>query len=260
VGLEGIQDNLWIYDFAAKTLNRLTFEGNNDWPLWTPDGKKVTYASNRSEPWQIFWRLADGSGKEERLLAKPGDQQPYSWSPDGKLLALLADGPSTGQDVWVLSLDGERRSQPFLQTAASEVDASFSPDGRWLAYASNESGRYEIYVQPFPGSGGKWQISTEGGREPRWSRNGRELFYRSGDKMMAVDVATQPAFQAAIARVLFQGPYESTTRVSPNYDVSADGQRFLMVQPSGQGPPVTQFNVVLNWFDELKRRVPTGTK
>jgi serine/threonine-protein kinase len=260
VALEGIQDNLWIYDFAAKTLNRLTFEGNNDWPLWTPDGKKVTYASNRSEPWQIFWRLADGSGKEERLLAKPGDQQPYSWSPDGKLLALLADAPSTGQDVWVLSLDGERRSQPFLQTAASEVDASFSPDGRWLAYASNESGRYEIYVQPFPGSGGKWQISTEGGREPRWSRNGRELFYRSGDKMMAVDVATQPAFQAAIARVLFQGPYESTTRVSPNYDVSADGQRFLMVQPSGQGPPVTQFNVVLNWFEELKQKVPVGKK
>jgi eukaryotic-like serine/threonine-protein kinase len=260
VVLEGIQNNLWMYGFAAKTLNRLTFEGNNGWPVWTPDGEKVTYASNRSEPWQIFWRLADGSGKEERLLAKPGDQQPYSWSSDGKLLAYLDEAPSSAQDISVLSLDGERRSQPFLQTSASEVDASFSPDGHWLAYASNESGRYEVYVQPFPASGGKWQISTEGGREPIWSRNGREIFYRTGDKMMAVDVAIQPAFQAAIARVLFQGPYEPTTSVSPNYDVSTDGQRFLMVQPSDQQPAVTEFNVVLNWFEELKRLAPTETK
>ena len=258
VTLEGIQSSVWIYDFAAKPLNRLTFDGNNDWPLWTPDGKRVTYASNRSEPWQIFWRLADGSGKEERLLAKPGDQQPYSWSPDGKLLALYAGASSTGQDVWVLSLDGDRRSQPFLQTAASEIDASFSPDGHWMSYASDESGRYEVYVQPFPSSGGKWQISTEGGREPRWSRNGRELFYRSGDKMMAVDVVTQSAFQVATPRVLFQGPYEPTNSVSPNYDVSADGQRFLMVQPSEQQPAVTEFNVVLNWFEELKRSVPVS--
>jgi len=258
VELDGIQDNLWVYDFAAKTLNRLTFDGNNGWPIWTPDGKRITYASNRSEPWQIFWRLADGSGEEERLLVGPGDQQPYSWSSDGKLLAFYGESRLSGQDVWVFSVNGDPRAQPFLQTAASEVDAAFSPDGRWMSYASDESGRYEVYVQPFTGSGGKWQISPDGGREPLWSRSGREIFYRSGDKMMVVQVATQPAFQAVIAQRLFQGPYQSTNSVSPNYDVSADGQRFLMVQPSEQQPAITEFNVVLNWFEELKRRVPAS--
>ena len=158
----------------------------------------------------------------------------------------------------MLSIDGEHRSRPFLQTPASEQDASFSPNGRWMAYASNESGRYEVYVQPFLGSGGKWQISTDGGREPLWARSGRELFYRSGEKMMVADVITQPRFQAAGSRVLFQGPYETTSSASANYDVSADGQRFLMVQPSEQWPAVTELNVVLNWFEELKRRVPPG--
>jgi len=258
VELDGIQNNLWVYDFPAKTLNRLTFDGNNAWPIWTPDGKRITYASNRSEPWQIFWRLADGSGKEERLLVGPGDQQPYSWSSDGKLLAFYGESRLSGQDVWVFSVNGDPRAQPFLQTAASEVDAAFSPDGRWMSYASDESGRYEVYVQPFTGSGGKWQISPDGGREPLWSRSGREIFYRSGDKMMVVQVATQPAFQAVIAQRLFQGPYQSTNSVSPNYDVSADGQRFLMVQPSEQQPAITEFNVVLNWFEELKRRVPAS--
>ena len=228
VALQAVQSSLWIYDLFGNTFTRLTFEGNNSWPVWTPDGKRVTYASNRSEPWHLFWKLADGSGNEEMLLARPsGDQEPYSWSPDGKVLAYQEAGPSTQQDIWVLSIDGEHRSRPFLQTPASEQDASFSPNGRWMAYASNESGRYEVYVQPFLGSGGKWQISTDGGREPLWARSGRELFYRSGEKMMVADVITQPGFQAAGSRVLFQGPYETTSSASANYDVSADGQRFL---------------------------------
>ena len=138
----------------------------------------------------------------------------------------------------------------------------FFPDGHWIAYISDESGRPEIYVQPYPGPGGKWQISTEGGNEPAWNRNGRELFYRSGNKMMAVEVTTQPTFSAGKPKALFEGQY---VPVSPGltgtaYDVSADGQRFLMVKETEASISATQINVVLNWFEDLKRRAPVGTK
>jgi Tol biopolymer transport system component len=198
-----------------------------------------------------------GAEKMERLLARGrGDQQPYSWSSDGKALVYQDNTPAAGQDIWVLPIDGDHQPRPILQTPASEVDARLSPDGRWLAYASDESGRYEVYVQSFSGSGGKWGISADGGREPVWAHNGRELFYRSGDKMMAAEVATQPTFNAATPRLLFRGPYETTNTTGPDYDVTADDQRFLMVQPSEQQSSTTDFNVVLNWFEELKRRVP----
>ena len=183
-----------------------------------------------------------------------------SWSPDGQLLAFVEVNPTTGYDIWVLRLS-DRKAQPFLRTPFNETAPRFSPDGHWLAYISDESGRYEIYVQPYPGPGGKWQISTEGGTEPVWNRNGRELFYRSGDKMMAVDIATQPAFTAGKPRMLFEGPYVPTPVTIPNYDVSPDGQRFLMLKPSEQAQAApTQINVVLNWFEELKQKVPTGKK
>jgi Tol biopolymer transport system component len=168
--------------------------------------------------------------------------------------------PTTGIDIWVLRL-GDRKAQPFLQTPFNEGAPRFSPDGRWLAYTSDESGRYEVYVQPYPGPGGKWLISTEGGTEPVWNRNGRELFYRAGDKMMAVDIATQPGFSAGNPRMLFDGPYALSPAAPPNYDVSPDGQRFLMLKPVEQaGAAPTQINVVLNWTEELKRLVPTGGK
>ncbi len=184
-----------------------------------------------------------------------------SWSPDGQLLAYTEVNPTTGYDIWVLRL-GDRKAQPFLRTPFNEGAPQFSPDGRWLAYISDESGRFEIYVQPYPGPGGKWQISTEGGTEPVWNRNGRELFYRSGDKMMAVDITTQPSFSAGKPRMLFEGPVPADpVRRSANYDVSPDGQRFLMLKPVEQAQAApTQINVVLNWFEELKQKVPTGKK
>jgi Tol biopolymer transport system component len=140
----------------------------------------------------------------------------------------------------------------------TEGAAQFSPDGRWLAYVSDESGRPETYVQPYPGPGGKWLISTEGGTEPIWNRNGRELFYRNGNKMMAVDVAAQPVFSAGTPRTLFERQYSLTPfpQTGARYDVSPDGQRFLMEKQSEQ--VLTQINVVLNWFEELRRRVPAG--
>jgi Tol biopolymer transport system component len=208
----------------------------------------------------IFWQLADGSGGLEQLVTSDYTQAANSWSPDAQLLAFIEINPTTGYDIWVLRLS-DRKAQPFLRTPFNESAPQFSPDGHWLAYTSDESGHYEVYVQPYPGPGGKWQISTEGGTEPVWNHNGRELFYRNGNKMMAVDIATQPSFTAGKSRPLFEGPYVPTPVTFPNYDVSPDGQRFLMLKPTEQAQaPPTQIIVVQNWFEELKQKVPAGKK
>lgn len=163
----------------------------------------------------------------------------------------------TQRDIWVLRTS-DRKAEPFLATMFNEGAGSFSPDGRWLAYVSNEAGRPEIYVQPYPGPGGKWQISTDGGTEPLWNRNGRELFYRSGNKVMAVPIATQPAFAPSKPTLLFEKEYAASQFPATGiaYDVSQDGQRFLMVKEGDQASAPTQINVVLNWFEELRRLAP----
>jgi len=261
---QGVQ--VWLYDLARETLTRLTFEGGaNGTPAWTPDGKRIAFQSNKEGPMNLFWLQSDGSGGLERLSTSEYLQSPNSWSPDGQLLAFTEPNPTAGYDIWVLRMS-DRKAQPFLRTSFTKGAPRFSPDGRWLAYVSNESGRFEIYVQPYPGPGGKSQISTEGGTEPVWNRNGRELFYRNGDKMMAVDIATHASLVAGKPRMLFEGPYLPRTNLPalatmPNYDVSPDGQRFLMVKPSESAETApTQINVVLNWFEELKQKVPTGKK
>jgi serine/threonine protein kinase/Tol biopolymer transport system component len=253
---EGIQ--LWLYDLARDALTRLTFGGNTNFnAAWTPDGKRIAFLSNKEGPQNVFWQLADGSGGLERLTTSEYTQPPRSFSSDGKLLAFVEIDPTTGYDIWILRLS-DRKAQPFLRTPFNESVPAFSPDGRSLAYISDESGRFEIYVQPYPGPGSKYQISTEGGTEPVWNPNGKELFYRSGDKMMAVDITTQPSFSVGKPRMLFQGPYVPTPITFPFYDVSPDGQRFLMIKPSEQtsSSSLTQIVVVQNWFEELKRRVP----
>jgi eukaryotic-like serine/threonine-protein kinase len=260
VGTTEQETQVWLYDLSRDTPTRLTFEGSvNQNAVWTPDGKRITFTSNKEGPLNMFWQLADGSGGLERLTTNEYLHVPMSWSPDGQLLAYIEVNPSTQLDIWVLRM-GDRKAQPFLRTRFNETEPRFSPDGRWLAYISDESGRFEIYVQAYPGPGGKWQISTEGGTEPVWNPNGRELFYRSGDKMMAVDITTQAGFAAGKPRMLFEGGYEPAPVPNFNYDVSLDGQRFLMLKPSESAQAPTQINVVLNWFEELKRRVPTGTK
>jgi serine/threonine-protein kinase len=165
--------------------------------------------------------------------------------------------PKTQRDIWVLSVK-DRKASVFLQTPATEGAPRFSPDGRWIAYVSDESGSPEIYVQPYPGPGGKWQISTSGGIEPLWNPNGRELFYRSGNQIMAVAVTTAPSFTAAKPVPLFEGDYLSSPfpATGVTYD-TVDGQRFLMVKEAEQLTSVTQINVVVNWFEELRRLVPT---
>jgi Tol biopolymer transport system component len=277
VSIQEQEMQIWLYDLSRETLTRFTFEGNTNLnPVWTPDGKRVAFTSNKEGPLNPFWQLADGGGGLERLTTSEYVQVPMSWSPDGQLLTFIEINPTTGFDIWALrmgdpspgsgqapsaGLGQVRKAQPFLRTPFNESAPRFSPDGRWLAYISNESGRNEVYVQPYPGPGGKWQISTEGGGEPVWNPNGRELFYRSGDKMMAVDIAAQSGFAAGKPRMLFEGQYVPTPLTAPYYDVSPDGQRFLMLKASEQAQSApTQINVVLNWFEELKRRVPPGPK
>ncbi|HEV2247463.1 MAG TPA: protein kinase [Terriglobia bacterium] len=253
------ESQTWLYDLSRETLSRFTFEGSQNYnSIWTPDGKRVAFESNTAGPLNMFWQLADGSGGLERLTNSPYINAPISWSPDGQLLAFGEINPTSGQNIWILRMN-DRKTLPFHKTGSNENEARFSPDGRWLAYISDESGRLEVYVQPYPGPGGKWQISTEGGTEPVWNPNGRELFYRTGDKMMAVDISTQTGFAASTPRMLFEGRYEQPPVPLHNYDVSPDGQHFLMLKPVEQEQAApTQINVVLNWFEELKRRVPTG--
>jgi eukaryotic-like serine/threonine-protein kinase len=258
-----LDNQIWLYDLARGTLSPFTFEGSlNQTPTWTPDGKRIAFYSNKEggAP-NLFWQLADGSGGLERLTTSDYTHVPRSFSPDGQLLAYHENNPKTNKDIWVLRLS-DRKAEPFLRTPFIEGAPTFSPDGHWLAYVSNESGRPEVYVQPYPGPGGKWQISTEGGTEPAWNRNGRELFYRSGDKMMALDMTTQPTFSAGKPKMLFERKYFTSDfpLVGTAYDLAADGQRFLMVKDTEQASALTQINVVLNWFEELKQKVPTGKK
>jgi hypothetical protein len=162
---------------------------------------------------------------------------------------------TTGADIWLLQEDGNRTTRQLLVTSFNEMSATFSPDSRWLAYGSDETGRSEIYVQSFLDAGGKRQVSTEGGAGPIWSRNGREIFYREGDKMMALAVETTPDFKAGTPQALFEGRYRKVIGPYPNYDVTPDGQRFVMFKLDEEFAP-TQINVVLNWFEELERLVP----
>ena len=257
--IEEAESQIWIYDIGRDTLSRLTFEKSNNFdPVWSPDGKRIMFkgAGNR-----LYWMPSDGSGMAEALTASPLslNDVPISWSPDGQLLAFTEDSVNRNRSIWTLSIK-DRKAQPFGQSLRRDSAPQFSPDGRWIAYDSNESGREEIYVRPFPGPGGKYQISTGGGTEPVWNPKGRELFYRNRGKMMAVEVTIQPLFSAGEPKILFEGPYVMSPRSAADYDVSPDGQRFLMLKSADAAPRPEQINVVLNWFEELKQRVPSGTK
>jgi serine/threonine-protein kinase len=259
VGIEEADNQVWLYDLSRDTLTRLTFEGtNNVDPIWTPDGKRIAF---KGAEFRLFWEPADGSGPAEELTKSElsSNNVPGSFSPDGQVLVFMERNPNTDFDLYTLPLN-DSKPQPFVRTTSNETAPRFSPDGHFIAYASNEAGRFEIYVRPYPGPGGKSQISTEGGGEPVWNPKGRELFYRSGNKMMAVDVTTQPIFSAGKPKMLFEGPYVPTPRSFPDYDVSPDGQRFLMLKANERAQAPAQINIVLNWFEELKQKVPTGKK
>ena len=242
-------NDVWVQDLERGALTRLTSGGNNLGPIWTPDGKRVVFVQNAGGVRTPFSVPADGSGEPERLFDGDHRGGVTSFSPDGQLLTFNSRATDTSLDLWVRPLKGT--SQLFLGTRFTEVGAKFSPDGRWIAYVSDESGQYEVYVRPYPGPGGKWQVSTQGGGEFVWLRDGNELFYRNGNKWMAVAVNLQPEFKSETPRVMFEGPYVDVGGLS--FDVARDGRRFLLLEPAEQSP-VTHLNVVLNWFEDVKRK------
>jgi eukaryotic-like serine/threonine-protein kinase len=244
-----------VYDIRRGVLTRITSDGDNHHPVWTPDGREITYLSRKGPPaaaYEVYSKSADGNGSEEPLSTAPQNLSAgseLSWTPDGKALAFAHRG-----DIWLLPRpDG--KSRPIVQSRFNEITPAFSPDGRWLAFVSDESGQQEVYVQPFAESGPKYRISTHGGTEPVWAPRGGELFFRSGIQMMAVDITTQPRFVAATPRALFSQSF-ALVRGRANYDVSPDGQRFVLVGLGDSEQPA-QINIVLDWFNELKRLVPT---
>ncbi len=250
---------VWIYDISREALTPLTLEGSlNDYAVWSPDGKRLALRSNKEGPMNLFCQAADGSTGLQRLTTSDRQQIPTSWSSDGQLLAFGELKP-TGIDIRILQI-GDRKTRHFLQSTSNNSEARFSPNARWLAYASDESGRPEIYVQPYPGPGGKWQISTNGGTEPLWNRNGRELFYRSGSGLMAVSVTTEGSFSYGKPKMLFEGQYVRSGIAGRTCDVSPNGRRFLMMKRNEQAASAAHINIVLSWFEELKQKVPPGKK
>jgi serine/threonine-protein kinase len=256
--------NVWLNDLSRGTLARLTSEARNARAIWTPDGKRITYGSAANGNENIFVRPADGSGPAERLTTSPNLQYPAAWSPADRALVFVETHTETGNDIMVLP-PGDHQPRPLVATRFADAYPDFSPDGRWLAYASDESGRTEVYVQPYPGPGPRQQVSATGGTAPAWSHDGRELFYTTTQstggqaaltRMIAVPVTLGSTFTAGAPRQLFEGRYGATAAIRA-YDVSTDGRRFLMVQPK-ERPPVAAAEMILvqNWLEELKARVP----
>jgi serine/threonine-protein kinase len=250
------ETNIWVYKLLHGPLTRLTFEGSNLYPIWSPDGKRVVFSSNREGTNDIYWKKADGSSAAERLLEAEFAQYETSFTPDGKLLVYRESHPSTDMDIWILPLEGEREPRPILNTSYEERTPMISPDGHWIAFTSTESGQNEIYVRTFPDvGGGKWQVSIDGGTEPLWSINGKELFYRSRDnKIVSIEVETEPVFTPGYRKVLFEDIYVRRYQHT-NYDIHPDNERFVMIKSSEKIS--TEMVVVLNWFEELLRLAPT---
>ena len=245
--------NIWIHDIEREALTPLTFDGDYNWPAWTPDGTYVSYASNQpGTAWDIHRTRADGSGTDEVLWAPALLQAPRSWAPDGQTLLFRQLDPSSGHDIWLFTLD-DSMGRPWLQTAAMERHPAMSPDGEWVAYVSDVSGAEQVYVRPLSGSG-QWQISTDGGVEPVWSRDSQEIFYWNGDRLYGVGIESGETFQHGTPMLLFERARVPGT-FSQGYDVAPDG-RFLIVTAQEQAT-VSQLDVVLNWTEELKARVPT---
>jgi len=245
---------IWIEEIPRAVRTRFTFgPRGSSAPIWSPDGTRIAFFSNRKGANDLYQKPASGSGNEELLLESNEDKNPTDWSADGRLIAFnnLASRSNTKLDLWILSV-ADRRARPFLQTPFNEGGLTFSPNGRCVAYVSDDTGKYEVYVQSFPGSGGKWQISAAGGMQPRWRRDGKELFFLAPDyKLMAVDVVTDRAiFTAGTPRLLFQT--RAATLLNNAYDVSADGQRFLINSFLGE-PVSSPITLVLNWTAGLRK-------
>jgi eukaryotic-like serine/threonine-protein kinase len=257
------QRDLWAWDFTRLTLTRLTFtSGIDNYPVLTPDGRRVVFASEIENAQNLFWQAADGSGDAERLTRSRNDQTPTGISPDGARLVFTEIAPGAGSDVMQLTLVGNRNVIPLIQSSFDERNGIVSPDGRWIAYEGNDSGRFEIYVRPYADPrNARWQVSTGGGTRPLWSPKGDELFYVSSTgAVMRVGVGRGPSWDATTPELVVKEGYATIIGgfFGRNYDVSSDGERFLMLkQTDDPTVPPPQFVVVQHFDQELKRLVPT---
>jgi Tol biopolymer transport system component len=263
VAVDSDDNHIWLYEIASGTLTRLTSEGINHGAEWTPDGKRVVFHSFHSSrqgqqrKGGLWWQPADGSRPAEQLVDSAADPHLGIVSPDGHWLLYSIGLSRQRHDFAIMGLDGDRQPRPFLVDRFDKWAPRFSPDGRWVAYVSNESGRQEVYVRPFPGPGGRVQVSATGGGEPVWSPDGRRLFYRNGRQMIAATLTTAPTFAVTAREVLFTGDYHAASGGQhASFDVTRDGKQFLMVKPAGDA----QLVVVLNWLAELQALATGGRR
>jgi len=255
----GAEEAIFLYDLERGGRRKLTSSGSATIPVWSPDGRRIAFSNTDSSGTNLFWIRVEAAGGAELLFASQYHKWATDISRDGRHLAYYEIHPQTGRDIWILTLQGEKKPDLFIATPANERSAVFSPDGNWIAYASDESGRDEVYVQQFPKSPkGSKTVSTHGGREPVWSPDGKELYYRRRNQLVAVPIKTSPSFMPGQERVLFEGSFaEEIGGRNQYYCVSPDNQRFLIVRQGGGTTPQS-LRVVFNWFEELKRLVPTG--
>jgi serine/threonine-protein kinase len=246
----GTASDVRVVDRARRTLQRITFGASAARPEWTADGRRLAYGFLARGSWDVYSGPADGSGQAESLVVSSKTEFPSSWTPSGDTLVFWRQSPETRGDILYVSRGGGE--QVFAGTGANESHPTLSPDGHWLAYVSDEAGRREVFVRPFPAGAGRWQVSAEGGVEPRWSRHGREIIYRKADMFLAVPVEARPTFSTGRPDTLFVGPYEfSGTRTL--YDVTADGNELVVV---GAADATRQLTVRLNPLADLLRGGP----
>jgi serine/threonine-protein kinase len=249
--------DLWIFDVGRNTLTPIgNSAGSSQSPVWSADGARIIYRATQSGFRNVFWRPADGSGSEERLTTNADAiDSPTSVSPDGHWLLFNENSAreTGGVGIWLMRLDGDRRPRHLFETSAGESDGQVSPDGKWVAFQAPVSSRQEVYVSPFPGPGPRRQISTDGGVEPLWSSDGRELFFQSGSKLMAAGVTTGATFSAGVPRVLHEGRFLSSINGNTDWTLTRDGKRFLRIQQVEPERAVTRIDLVLNFLSELKQ-------